>query len=498
MKLDPKAGRSGKAPHTSLLIAGAIFALAALVLPSGHASAAEARKPNIIYILTDQWRAQAFGYAGDPNVKTPNIDAFAARSVNFRNAVAAIPVCTPYRAALLTGRYPLSTGMFLNDLHLPSKELTMAEIFKEAGYRTGYIGKWHLDGHGRSAFIPAGRRQGFDYWKVLECTHDYNNSQYYDNDDPQIRTWPGYDAYAQTKDAQAYIRRHAQAENPFLLLVSYGGPHFPHETAPADLMALYPAKDIRLRPNVPAAGQAAARRESRGYYAHCTAIDKCVGDLLGTIAETGIARDTIVVFTSDHGEMLGSQGVAPKEKQVPWDESIRIPFLLSYPPITGGKGRTVEAPLNTPDILPTLLSLSAIKVPETVEGEDLSAYVKGETDADRAALIMSVSPFAGYLQGKPYRGIRTARHTYVRSPDGPWMMYDNKADPYQMENLIGDPSHAGLQKELEEKLQARLRETGDDFLSPAEYHRMWGLKPDDRGCIPYGPDSPPQSPAKRP
>ncbi|NQT12391.1 MAG: sulfatase-like hydrolase/transferase, partial [Planctomycetes bacterium] len=115
-------------------------------------------KPNIVFVLTDQWRAQAFGYAGDPNVQTPNIDALARRSIHFENAVSVCPVCTPHRASLLTGRYPTSTGMFLNDLYLPADELCMVEILKDAGYDTAYIGKWHLDGHGRSSFIPPNRR----------------------------------------------------------------------------------------------------------------------------------------------------------------------------------------------------------------------------------------------------------------------------------------------------------------------------------------------------
>jgi len=111
----------------------------------------------IVFVLTDQWRAQATGYGGDPNVKTPNVDALASRSINFANAVSVCPVCTPYRASLMTGRYPLSTGMFMNDLYLPGDELCMGEIFKEAGYETAYIGKWHLDGHGRDVFIPKNR-----------------------------------------------------------------------------------------------------------------------------------------------------------------------------------------------------------------------------------------------------------------------------------------------------------------------------------------------------
>ncbi|MDT8392002.1 MAG: sulfatase [Lentisphaeria bacterium] len=279
-------------------------------------------KPNLVFVLTDQWRAQAFGYAGDPNVRTPNIDALAACSINFKNAVSVCPVCTPQRASLMTGRFPTSTGMFLNDLYLPAEELCMAEILREAGYETGYIGKWHLDGHGRDSYIPRERRQGFDYWKVLECTHDYKCSHYYAGDDPTKRTWDGYDAYAQTEDAKSYIRDHANGKKPFFLFVGYGGPHFPHNNAPEELAALYHPESLELRPNVTPEQEETTRNELRGYYAHCTAIDSCVGDLYEAIEEAGIAGNTIFVFTSDHGDMHGSQGKRSCRKQVPWDESL--------------------------------------------------------------------------------------------------------------------------------------------------------------------------------
>lgn len=457
------------------------------------------RRPNIVYVLTDQWRAQATGYAGDPNVMTPHLDALASRSIHFANAVSVCPVCTPHRASLMTGRYPLSTGMFLNDLYLPGEELCMAEIFGQAGYETGYIGKWHLDGHGRDTFIPKDRRQGFDYWKVLECTHDYNNSHYYAGDDETKRTWKGYDAYAQTEDAQEYIRQHANRQRPFLLVVAYGGPHQPYATAPEDLKAQYPVHSIKLRPNVPQAMQDRARIDLQGYYAHCTAIDRCVGDLQKTLQETGVSENTIFIFTSDHGDMLGSQGQPTREKQRAWDESIRVPFLVSYPAVSGQNGRTVKTPINTPDILPTLLSLSEIDIPRSIEGEDLSGIIKNKKpDGDRAALVMSVHPFAGYQSGKAYRGIRTARYTYVRSEDGPWLMYDNENDPYQMQNLIGITEHAVLQKKLEDQLQVELRKTGDEFVSKQEYLKEWGYEVDKRGGIGYGEGRQVQSPAKRP
>jgi arylsulfatase A-like enzyme len=456
------------------------------------------RRPNIVYVLVDQWRAQAFGYAGDPNVKTPHLDALAAQSVQFENAVSVCPVCTPHRAALMTGRYPLSTGMFLNDLYLPAGEVCMAELFKEAGYETAYIGKWHLDGHGRGAFIPRERRQGFDYWKVLECTHEYNASHYYEGEDQARRMWKGYDAFAQTEDAQAYIREHAKGGKPFLLVVSYGPPHFPHHTAPPEYKALYPADSIQLRPNVPDALKQAVQREAQGYYGHCTALDRCVGDLLKTLGETGAAKDTVFIFTSDHGEMLGSQGQPPCEKQRPWDESILVPFLARFPTATGFKGRSVRTPINTPDILPTLLSLAGIGIPATVEGSDLSRFIRSPaSEEDRAALFMSVSPFAGYAKGPAYRGIRTSRHTYVRRVGGPWLLYDNRADPYQMNNLVGVPEQAGVQAELDARLQSMLRQTGDSFQPRDHYLREWGYEVDGSGAIPYRSGAKVQSPASR-
>jgi len=454
-------------------------------------------KPNLVFVLTDQWRAQAFGYAGDANVRTPHLDALAGRSVRFENAVSVCPVCTPHRAALLTGRYPTSTGMFLNDLYLPARELCMAEIFAGAGYETGYIGKWHLDGHGRASYIPPERRQGFDYWKVLECTHDYNHSCYYAGDDPTKRVWDGYDAYAQTADAQAYLRDRAKADRPFLLFVGFGGPHFPHDNAPAELKALYPPDGITLRPNVPEPMADKARQELQGYYAHCTAIDSCVGKLLETLEETHLDRNTIFVFTSDHGDMFGSQGKRPRRKQVPWDESVRIPFLLRWPALHEG-GRTVRTPIGSTDILPSLLALAGIDIPDTVEGEDFSGLIRGDQpDGDRAALFMSVAPF-GADDFKAYRGLRTSRYSYVRDSDGPWLLYDNENDPYQMNNLVGAPEHAGLQAKLDAELNLRLERIGDEFGSKEEELARWGYTVARGGEIPYTGEFRSQSPGDEP
>ncbi|MDP6524790.1 MAG: sulfatase [Kiritimatiellia bacterium] len=449
------------------------FALAICLLGALSAVASESQ-PNVIFILTDQWRAQALGYAGDPNVQTPRLDKLAEEGINFDTTISVCAICTPYRAALLTGRFPLSTGMYDNDLYLPSEELTMGELFKEAGYNTAYIGKWHLDAHGRNTYIPPERRQGFDYWKVLDITHNYPRSHYYDNNDPKLKMWDGYDAYAQTKDAQAYIRKHANDEKPFLFFFSFGGPHFPHKTAPKELKALYPPESLKLRPNVEFTEkypESKIREELQGYYGHCTAIDQCVGDLLDTLDELGIADNTIVVFTSDHGEMMGSHGKRPSAKLHPYDEANRVPFLFRYPPLTDGKARKVKTPLNTPDILPTLLALTDIEIPDTIEGEDLSILFKEPgKEIDRAALTMQIVPQNNFFN--PYRGVRTARYWYAeQAGNGEKFLFDCEKDPYQMNNLAGKPEAEKLQAKMAERLKAELIKVGDYPFKGADHYK---------------------------
>ena len=447
------------------------------------------RKPNIIYVFGDQWRAQATGYSGDPNLqgKTPNLDKLAAESVNLSNAVSTCPVCTPYRASLLTGQYPLTHGLFLNDAPLRNEALTFAEVCKDAGYDTAYVGKWHINAGGRSNYIPKDRRQGFDYWKVLECTHDYNNSAYYAGDDPTKCFWEGYDAIAQTRDVQRYIEDHAKNDKPFVAFLSWGPPHNPYQTAPEKYRQMFKAEEIELRPNVPASKADAAKKDLAGYYAHIAALDDCMGDLIATIDQAGIKNNTILVFTSDHGDMLESLG--QRRKQRPYDESIRVPFLIRYPARLGAKGKEIDIPFGTPDIMPTLLALGGIRIPDSVEGTDYSSVLTGGRPApDSAALIECLWPFGEWIRargGKECRGVRTRRYTYVCDLNGPWLLFDNEKDPYQQTNLVNTPEAAALQVELDAKLTAKLRERGDEFKHGSEYIKKWNYKVNASGTLPY-------------
>ncbi|MCX6956037.1 MAG: sulfatase [Verrucomicrobia bacterium] len=459
----------------------------------GGATAADRPAPNIVVVLADQWRAQAFGFAGDPNARTPHLDRLAAESVRFSNAVAGMPVCSPTRASLLTGQRPLTHGVFLNDVTLNPEAVTLPKVLRAAGYDTGAIGKWHIDGHGRSAFIPRERRQGFDYWKVLECTHAYNNSPYY-GDTPEQKKWEGYDAFDQTKDACEYLRTRANppagaAAKPFLLWLAWGPPHNPYPTAPAKYRAMFDPAKLTLRPNVPAAWEAQTRKDLAGYYAHAAALDDAMAELLTTLRETGLAENTIVVFTADHGDMLGSQGMIRKQK--PFDESARVPLLVRWPAGLGNTGRVLDAPINSEDVMPTLLGLAGVAKPASVEGLDYHHYMRGgKNPGDGATVITCVSPFGEFerrVGGKEYRGLRTTRYTYVRDLAGPWLLFDNEADPYQQKNLVGEAGHAALQAELDAWLQRKLKANDDAFLRGPEYIAKWGYTVDPNGTVKYTP-----------
>lgn len=438
-----------------------------------------APKPNLVFIMADQWRAQDVGYMGNEQVKTPYIDALAAESINLRTAIATTPVCAPTRASLLTGQFPLTHGLFYNDKPLMTEVPTLAEIYKQAGYQTGYIGKWHINGgpdhlpmhEVRDQPIPAERRRGFDFWRVYECTHDYHQSVYYDEVNRR-HEWEGYDAFAQTQTAMDYLQEHK--DTSFVLFLSWGPPHAPYQTAPEPYQQIYDSVDIALRPNVPDSLAERAQRAIKGYYAHMSALDDAIAKLQESLRSHGLEENTIFVFTSDHGDMLYSQGMVKKQK--PWDESIRVPFLLKYPAAFGREGKALDVPLGTPDILPTLLSLSGLDIPETVEGQDFSGYLQGGMPPDTARLIMCPVPFHQWKYsngGREYRGIRTPRYTYVRDLQGPWLLYDNQKDPYQLVNLCNLSEHAALQAQLDQLLQARLEATQDEFLPAQAYMDQW-------------------------
>ncbi len=442
------------------------------------------RCPNLLFVFADQWRAQSVGYMGNADVRTPNIDSLEGKSVNFVNAVSGCPVCSPYRASLLTGQYPLTHGVFINDTSLDPDAVSIGKCLREAGYATAYIGKWHVDGHGRRSFIPPERRQGFDYWRVCECTHQYNDSIYYGDTDEPLH-WEGYDAIAQTKDAVRYLREERDGEQPFALFLSWGPPHSPYDTAPERYRAMYDPATLSLRANVPPEHAVNARQVLAGYYAHVSVLDDCVGMLLDALREQSLDRDTIVVLTSDHGDMLGTTGVW--DKQRPFEESIRVPFLLRWSAGLGTTPRQITTPIDAPDIMPTLLSLCGLSVPDTVEGQDFAPLLRGEPcELDSAALLCCPCPFGNWhrgVGGREYRGVRTERYTFVRGLDGPWLLFDNAEDPCQLHNLVGRAEYRGLQDSLEAILDAKLRQRNDLFLPGDRICEQFGYVTNERGIV---------------
>jgi arylsulfatase A-like enzyme len=184
---------------------------------------------------------------------------------------------------------------------------------------------------------------------------------------------------------------------------------------------------------------------------------------------------------------MGSHGMRPFMKQLAWDESMRVPFLISYPSIGNNKGAVVNAPINTPDILPSLLGLAKIEIPESIEGEDLSELIKTpDPELDRAALIMNPCPFTSEYKYPEYRAIRTKKYTYARTLEGASILFDNATDPYQMNNLIDNPAFSQLQQDLEYKLDSALNKIGDGFQPRDYYLKKWKYVLDEKkNCIDY-------------
>lgn len=430
-----------------------------------------ARKPNVVFVFPDQMRRCATSFGGDPNITTPAMDRLAAESLNFERAISGMPVCCPARASLMTGLYAHHHGVVVNDVQLDEGFPKLAEQFTGAGYDTAYIGKWHLQGRGRKAYIPPEGRHGFQYWKALECTHDYNDSPYYSGDDATQLTWEGYDAFAQTDDAIDYINSRSPNADPFMMMLSWGPPHDPYETAPQEFRDRVDAAVLKLRPNVPPDRAEVAREELAGYYAHILALDHALDRLDQTLDQAGLKEDTIFVFWSDHGDMLHSQGHCRKQR--PWDESIHVPLLIRYPKLFGRKGRKVPALINTPDLMPTLLGLCDIPIPASVDGTDYASYLKGQEKAPAEGVLLSCHrPFGEFTRessAQEYRGVRTDRFTYAAHLEGPWLLYDNEKDPYQQVNLVNDPASKEIIDQLDHQMRVLLRKVGDEF-HPGDYY----------------------------
>ncbi len=409
------------------------------------------KRPNIVFVFADQMRGQAMGCMGNTQVITPHLDQLASEGLLVTNAISCQPVCSPYRAQLLTGRYGHATGVIYNDIRLPDSEVVFSELMKGQGYTTGYIGKWHLSGN-RANPVDAKSRRGWDFWAVRNCSHRHLTPEYWLNDDKESIKVPGWEPDVQTDLAVQFIKKNSQV--PFCLFLSFGPPHNPYK-APEKYVEMYRDKTLVDRPNVPKANT----ERLREYYAMTTSLDHCVGRISDALDEAGVSEDTIVVFTSDHGDMLGSQG--HRLKQRPWEESINIPFIIRHPrKIKGGQRR--DWIVSSVDVMPTLLGLCDVSIPSEVQGQDYSSTFVGESREERdAAFLFNVHAGAG--PGTDWRGIRTKAWTYAYHVSGDWVLYDLKNDPYQLNNLINDPKFSAKKKELRGQLDAMRNSLGESL-----------------------------------
>jgi len=430
-------------------------------------SSADPARPNILYVFSDEHRWQSMGFTEMPELRTPHMARLAAQGVSFTHCISNYPVCSPQRAIQMTGRWPFQQGMLDNNLPLSPHQMTLGKAFRQAGYATAYVGKWHLGGTRAEPF-------GFDHSLLWTRTGDHWHSCFHPRDSEPVET-EGYNATLMTDQAIEFIERHTA--EPFFLMLSWNPPHSRFVDAPEEKKALYPRGALKPRPNQtmhdagggPHGGAFSTAWDAfQGYHAHVSAIDDELGRLMARLDALGLADNTILIYTSDHGSMLGSHGVGSKRQ--PYEESIRVPFILRWPGVAPA-GTTQDVLLGSIDLMPTLCGLAGIPVPETCRGRDLSAWMRGgEGPRPASQFLMHISKknaSGGDKHPAPlFRGVTTGRHTYAVYADRPWCLFDNREDPWQLHNLIDDPRTAGLQKELRAMLAAWLQEADDPFVLP--------------------------------
>jgi arylsulfatase A-like enzyme len=427
--------------------------------------------PNILFVMPDQWRGMDLGFLGDTPVRTPSLDRLARQGVVFTSAVANSPVCTAARASLLTGQYAHSVGMAVNDLPLSSDANGIAKMLGRAGYYTGLIGKWHLEGGPRlPGFVaPGPRRQGFDFWAASICNHDYFRQIYF-RDDPSPIRMPEYETFGWTKLAFEFLDLAAQRKQPWFLCLHQGPPHDPYLLPPGFEKAYDPAS-IPLRPNWrdgargPTSRPIGTREQIAAYYAAIECLDAEIGKL---VARAGLAN-TVVVFLSDHGDMLGSHGMALKRK--PWEESCLVPMIFAGAGIPAG--RRISQPISHIDIVPTLLGMAGLRKTGEMPGFDFSGLLRSSSPvapagAPQHSMLLSHGRTEG-RQFPPWRGLRTPKWKYARFEDRPWVLYDLEKDPYEQRNLADDPEFTRLVAGFDREIAAWQRQFSDSWTEQVDW-----------------------------
>jgi arylsulfatase A-like enzyme len=437
-------------------------------------------RPNVIWVMVDQMRGQAMSIAGDPNLRTPNLDRMARDGAWFREALSGCPVCCPARGAFVSGLYPnrcVPGHQYPLDPAIP----TIADAFNAAGYHTAWYGKWHLAGfqerEGRTAWmtVPRERRGRFATWVGYE-----NNNAQWDcwvhghqgAVEVPMHRLPGHETDALTDLLLADIER--RRDEPFLMCMSVQPPHDPY-SAPAEWTARHNPAMIELRGNVPRIPriEEQVRRELAGYYALIEHIDHNVGRLMARLDELGLSDHTYVIFFSDHGDQHGSHGLL--RKTTPHEESIRIPLLIwgGHRWRYSGAG-PLNHPFNHVDLMPTTLGLCGLRA-DGLPGFDYSPAVGGGPGGRRP---LGEVPDSAYLQWVvpvdyhhcvdiPWRGVVTRDGwKYVAAEGQALALFHLREDPLEQHNLAFHVQGRAKRSELNRLTQAWIDRTGDHFTLP--------------------------------
>jgi arylsulfatase A-like enzyme len=455
---------------------------AAVAIAPGAFSAKRARRPNIVYLFSDEHRYQSMSCTEMPALKTPNMERMMLQGTSFEYAISNNPLCVPHRCMLLSGQWPHRTGAVENEGGLAPGDKTLGHVFGEAGYVTGYTGKWHAGAFAQQA--------GFDWHMLWNNTNDHWDSSWDDLHGSGGRKNPckTYQPVKMTDQALDFIDANAGADRPFFLMVAWNPPHAVFTDARDEEKALYPdAAALPWRGNADEAGKNKWWNDYQGYHAHITAIDEQIGRVFQTLEKTGALENTIVVYSADHGSMMNSHGKG--NKRHPEDESCRVPFLVSGQGIP--KGQVRRELFGTIDIFPTLCALACIAVPDFCDGQDFSANIQNRPGAcdPESQLLMHVAclkatkkagdapleQFAREYQDAPFfRGVRGRRYTYTFGTRGEWELWDNRNDPLQQNNLISDPACADAKRSMHAELERWLAKAELPFVSEA--HRRMPLE----------------------
>ncbi|NQT39932.1 MAG: sulfatase [Planctomycetes bacterium] len=477
-----------------------VVASLALVLQSTASTAAaeSARRPNLVFVFPDQMRGQAMGFLGQEPVVTPNLDRFAQQSLVLTQAVSNYPVCSPYRAMLMTGKYPHANGVLSNctsrtaafDNQLRQTDRCWSDVLADRGYSLGYIGKWHLDAPHKpyvesynnsekfawNEWCPPERRHGFDFWYAYGTFDRHLTPEYWSTDMKRhervkVQQWgPEHETDLAIKYITNAGGTYRKPDRPFALVMSMNPPHTPYQLVPKKYLVPYADKtteQLITRDNVNLQGDSRgakiARAQIKNYFAMITGVDDQFGRILRALAEAGLDKDTIVVFTSDHGNCLGSHDHSTKN--VHYEESLIVPFLIRWPGNIAP--RRDDLLLSTPDIYPTLLDLMGLKadIPATVGGvSHAQLFRTGNGPRPSSAMYLWIPPERPEL-GR--RGVRTDRYTLMieKTPDAPprHTLHDNRDDPFQLQNLADEQPEL-VDRLTREELVPWLKKTRDPWL----------------------------------